>query len=38
MVTTMFFDETIRDQGGRGELAIELGRSSYFSEDCIYLV
>jgi hypothetical protein len=38
MATTMYFDETIRDQGGTTSFDIELGRSSYYPEDSIYLM
>ncbi|MNG37399.1 hypothetical protein D3C84_1247360 [compost metagenome] len=34
----MYFEETIRDQGGKTSLDIELGRSSYHPEDSIYLI
>lgn len=46
MATTMYFEETIRDQGGKTEMDVELGRSSYYAgcnveagigEDSIYL-
>jgi hypothetical protein len=37
MATTMYFDETIRDQGGKESLDVELGRSSFYPEDSIYL-
>ncbi len=37
MATTMYFEETIKDQGGRGILEVELGRSSFYPEDSIYL-
>jgi hypothetical protein len=46
MATTTYFDETIRDQGGRGEMDVEFGRSSFYSgsplqnglgQDSIYL-
>ena len=37
MATTMYFDEVVRDQGGEDSIAIELGRSSFYSEDSIYL-
>ena len=33
----MYFDETVRDQGGKTSFDIELGRSSYYPEDSIYL-
>lgn len=38
MATTMFFEETIRDQGGKTSFDIELGRSSYYAEDSIYII
>lgn len=37
MATTMYFEETIRDQGGKTSLDVELGRSSFYPEDSIYL-
>lgn len=37
MATNMYFEETIRDQGGKGTLDVELGRSSFYREDSIYL-
>jgi len=37
MATTMYFEETIQDQGGKTSLDFELGRSSYYPEDSIYL-
>jgi hypothetical protein len=37
MATTMYFEELIRDQGGRGTLDVEFGRSSFYPEDSIYL-
>lgn len=37
MATTIYFEETIRDQGGKDSLNIELGRSSFYPEDSIYL-
>lgn len=37
MATTMYFEEVIRDQGGRGTLDVEFGRSSFYPEDSIYL-
>ena len=33
----MYFDEIVRDQGGEDSLAIEIGRSSYYEEDSIYI-
>lgn len=38
MATTMYFEETILDQGGEESLEVELGRSSFYPEDSIYLV
>ena len=37
MATTMYFEEEIRDQGGKTQIMVEIGRSSYYSEDSIYL-
>lgn len=37
MATTMYFEETVRDQGGETSFDIEFGRSSYYPEDSIYL-
>jgi len=37
MATTMFFEETIRDQGDKETMDVELGRSSFYDEDSIYL-
>ena len=37
MATSMYFEETIRDQGGKESLDVELGRSSFYPEDSIYL-
>jgi hypothetical protein len=37
MATTMYFEETVRDQGGKDAMDIELGRSSFYPEDSIYL-
>lgn len=46
MATTVYFDETIKDQGGKGEMDVEFGRSSYYArckvpsgvgKDSIYL-
>lgn len=38
MATTMFFEETIKDQGGKTSMDLELGRSSYYAEDSIYII
>lgn len=46
MATTCYFEETIRDQGGKNTMALELGRSSFYAgcpvpngigEDSIYI-
>ncbi len=37
MATTMYFEGTIRDQGGKESFDVELGRSSFYPEDSIYL-
>jgi hypothetical protein len=37
MATTMYFEETVVDQGGKHSMDLELGRSSYYPEDSIYL-
>ena len=37
MATTMFFEETLKCQGGKEEMKIEFGRSSFYDEDSIYL-
>ena len=37
MATTMYFEETVKDQGGKSSFDIELGRSSFYPEDSIYL-
>lgn len=37
MATTMFFEETVKCQGGKEEMDIEFGRSSFYKEDSIYL-
>lgn len=38
MATTIYFEETIADQGGKDKMQVELGRSSFYPEDSIYLV
>lgn len=38
MATTMYFEETIRDQGGKTSVDLEIGRSSYYAEDSIYMI
>ena len=38
MATTVYFEETIKDQGGVDSMHVEFGRSSYYREDSIYLI
>ena len=33
----MYFEEEIKDQGGKLSMDVEFGRSSYYDEDSIYL-
>lgn len=37
MATTTYFEERVIDQGKKSHLDIELGRSSFYPEDSIYL-
>lgn len=37
MATTMFFEESVKCQGGKEEMEIEFGRSSFYDEDSIYI-
>lgn len=37
MATTMYFEETIDDQGGKTSMELEIGRSSFYAEDSIYM-
>ena len=37
MATTMYFEEVVLDQGGDISMEVELGRSSFYPEDSIYL-
>ncbi|MBP2312626.1 hypothetical protein [Azospirillum soli] len=46
MATTVYFEETVHDQGGKNKIDVEFGRSSFYSgckvpggigEDSIYL-
>lgn len=37
MATTMYFEESIEDQGGKKAMDVEFGRSSFYTEDSIYL-
>lgn len=38
MATTMYFEETIYDQGRELSMDLEIGRSSFYPEDSIYIV
>jgi hypothetical protein len=37
MATTMHFDEIVKDQGGKKEMELEIGRSSFYPKDSIYI-
>jgi hypothetical protein len=37
VATTMFFEETLNDQGNKNSMEVEIGRSSYYEEDSIYI-
>ena len=37
MGTIMYFEENVKDQGGKSEFEIEIGSSSYYSEHSIYI-
>lgn len=37
MATTMFFEEKIKDQGDKASMDLEIGRSSFYPEDSIYI-
>ncbi len=37
MATTMFLEEVIKDQGGKISMDLEIGRSSYYPEDSVYI-
>ena len=37
MATTTYFEETILDQGKGMTMEVEVGRSSFYAEDSIYL-
>lgn len=37
MATTVYFEETVEDQGKRTSMELEIGRSSFYSEDSIYI-
>ena len=38
MATTVYFEETILDQGGDLSMELEIGRSSFYPEDSIYII
>lgn len=33
----MYFDETLKDQGDKNSIDVEIGHSSFYSEDSIYI-
>lgn len=37
MATTVYFEESIKDQGGKDLMDLEIGRSSFYPEDSIYI-
>lgn len=37
MATTVYFEEKVEDQGKKSSMVVELGRSSFYREDSIYL-
>lgn len=37
MATTTYFEEMVKDQGGKTEMELEIGRSSFYPEDSIYI-
>lgn len=37
MATTMYFEKTVLDQGGRHRFDIEFGSSTYYDDPSIYL-
>lgn len=37
MGTTTYFEETVKDKGGKTEMELEIGRSSFYPEDSIYI-
>ncbi|HEF8785501.1 TPA: hypothetical protein QH450_002426 [Providencia alcalifaciens] len=38
MAALMFFEETLKDQGNKISVDLEIGRSSYYDEDSVYFV
>ena len=37
MATTVYFEEKLKDQGEKESINVELGRSSFYPEDSIYI-
>lgn len=37
MATTTFFEEEIKDQGGKATLELEFGRSSFYGNNSFYI-
>ncbi len=37
MATTIHFEEVIYDQGGEHNMDLEVGRSSFYPEDSVYI-
>jgi hypothetical protein len=37
VATTMYFEETVKDQGDKPSMDIEIGRSSFYKEDSVYI-
>jgi len=37
VAATMYFDETLKDQGDKNSIDVEIGHSSFYSEDSIYI-
>jgi hypothetical protein len=37
VATTVYFEEIIKDQGGEESMDLEIGRSSFYPEDSIYI-
>ncbi|AOX07442.1 hypothetical protein Q5O_03350 [Pseudomonas putida JB] len=37
MATTVYFEEIVKDQGEKTTMELEIGRSSFYREDSIYI-
>lgn len=37
MATNVYFEETLKDQGDKNSMEVEVGRSSFYQEDSIYI-